>query len=613
MQFTIRKKILIGYSSIILLLLLVIIWSFNSLYKLGNASNKILKENYKSILAAENMIDAIERQDSGTLLLIMGYAEEGLKQFRENEVYFLESLGRAKDNITIPGEEDIIQIIDSTYTLYLSACLNLPLLYKTDNERSESYYHENILSLFREVRNACTQLRELNHQTMFDASEKARTQAGNSMFSVAVIGVITVGLGIFLSTFLSSIIVRPVLSLLKATKTIGDGDYNIRLNETASDELGILAREYNIMTQKLKKYSDMNVSQIVAEKRKSEAILQNIDDGIILINADYKVTGINRIATKFLNMDSADIVDRHFLEVIKNDMLFNYIKESNESGTVPTIEDEKSIVTLGHDDAELYLQFSIIPIHDKSGPILSTVLLLRDVTRLKALDRMKSEFVMAASHELRTPLTSIGMSIGLLQENILTKLNKKEKELLSAANEEVERLKALVNNLLDLSKIEAGKMEMEFNKNSVQLMFEKAISVMSNQAEEQKIKLASDLPDDLPDVKTDSNKITWVLINLISNAIRYTESGGTIQLSARLFGDKVHVSVKDSGAGIPLEYQTKIFEKFVQVKDGKETSGSGLGLSICKEIIKAHGGTIWVESKPGKGSTFTFTIPCINK
>ncbi|MBN2414664.1 HAMP domain-containing protein [bacterium] len=609
MHYTIRKKILSGYGLIILLLLVVIFWSFNSLYKLGNASNQILKENYKSILAAENMIDAIERQDSGTLLLIMGYSEEGLSQFRQNEGYFLESLGRAKDNITIPGEKDIIQTIDSTYTLYLSACMNLSILQKSANKSPGPYYHENILPLFRDVRNTCIQLRELNHQTMIEASEKARKMATNSMLSVAVIGFITVGLGIFISTFLSGVIVRPVLKLLKATKEIGDGDYDTQLDEISSDELGLLALEYNTMTQKLRKYREMNISQIVAEKQKSEAILQNIDDGIILIDTDSKVTGINRIAMKFLKCDSVDILDRHFLEVIKNDTLFNYIKETNETGAAQKIEDEKSIIKLKHDDSEMYLQFSIIPIHDKSGSILSTVLLLRDVTRLKALDRMKSEFVMAASHELRTPLTSIGMSIGLLQENILGKLNEKEKELLMAANDEVERLKALVNNLLDLSKIEAGKMEIEFDKNAVHLMFEKAISIMGNQADEKKIRLTSEAPEDLPDVKSDSNKITWVLINLISNAIRYTESNGTIHLSARLFGDKLHVSVKDNGAGIPLEYQTKIFDKFVQVKDGKETSGSGLGLSICKEIIKAHGGTIWVESAPGKGSTFTFTLP----
>jgi NtrC-family two-component system sensor histidine kinase KinB len=191
----------------------------------------------------------------------------------------------------------------------------------------------------------------------------------------------------------------------------------------------------------------------------------------------------------------------------------------------------------------------------------------------------------------------------------MDKLNKEEKGLLLAANEEVERLKALVNNLLDLSKIEAGKMEMEFEKVPIELLFNKAISVMDSQAVEKGIQLTSEFSENVPDVKADSNKITWVLINLISNAIRYTQSGGMVKCSAKLIGDDVHISVNDNGAGIPIEYQTKIFEKFVQVKNSKETKGSGLGLSICKEIVKAHGGTIWVESEPGRGSMFTFTLP----
>ncbi|MBN2029201.1 HAMP domain-containing protein [bacterium] len=611
MKLTIQKKILIGYSLVIVLLLIVIIWSFTSIYKLGNAGNQILTENYKSILAAENMVDAIERQDSGTLLIIMGYEDEGLIQFRENEEYFLESLGRAKDNITIPGEEDIIHAIDSTYTLYLAACFDVPTLYRNQKENSGQYYHENILPIFRSVRVACTDLRELNHQTMFDASDKASRLANNAMFSVTIMGVITVVLGILLSIIISSVIVRPIQRLVEATKDIGEGDYDVRLDETSSDELGILAGEYNTMIDKLKKYRDMNISQIVAEKRKSEAIIQNIDDGIIIINPDYKVTGINRTAANFLNIDSTEILDHHFLEIIKNEMLFAYVKEANETGETPNIESDRSVITFKGEDTDLHCQFSIIPIHDKSGPILSTVLLLRDITRLKELDRMKSEFVMAASHELRTPLASISMSIGLLEENVLKKLNENEKKLLAAANEEVERLKALVNNLLDLSKIEAGKMEMEFEKATIEFILNKAISVMISQTQEKGIQLTSDYNKNLPQVKVDSNKVTWVLTNLISNAIRYTESGGIIRLSAKHIGDHLHISVQDNGTGIPLEYQTKIFEKFVQVKDGKESKGSGLGLSICKEIIKAHGGTIWVESEPGRGSTFAFTLPII--
>jgi NtrC-family two-component system sensor histidine kinase KinB len=237
------------------------------------------------------------------------------------------------------------------------------------------------------------------------------------------------------------------------------------------------------------------------------------------------------------------------------------------------------------------------------------VLLFRDVTRLAELDRLKSEFVMTTSHELRTPLTSIGMSIDLLLEGATKKLNEKEQQLLLAAHEDLQRLKVFVNNLLDLSKIEAGKMEMELSSIPIRVLFEKVVTVFKNQSEEKAVDLSFSAPDAVPNVKADDTKITWVLTNLISNALRYTPSGGHIKLSAESFGPSVQISVSDDGPGIPYEYQSKIFDKFVQVKSDKAVGGSGLGLAICKEVVRAHGGTIWVDSVPGSGSTFTFTLP----
>ena len=228
---------------------------------------------------------------------------------------------------------------------------------------------------------------------------------------------------------------------------------------------------------------------------------------------------------------------------------------------------------------------------------------------LKELDRLKSEFVMMASHELRTPLTSIGMSIDLLREKATPKLNEKEQELLSVAYEESQRLRALVNDLLDLSRIEAGKIDMEFTSVPVRTLFEKAVSPLKTQAEERSIELSYSVPDTVPNVKADPGKIIWVLVNLIANALRYTDKGGHISLRAEKIGVFAHISVQDDGIGIPYEYQSRIFDKFVQVKGVRDEGGSGLGLAISREMVRAHGGAIWVESAPGKGSTFTFTIP----
>jgi two-component system, NtrC family, sensor histidine kinase KinB len=228
---------------------------------------------------------------------------------------------------------------------------------------------------------------------------------------------------------------------------------------------------------------------------------------------------------------------------------------------------------------------------------------------LKEVDRLKSEFVMAASHELRTPLTSLGMSVDLLLEHVSQELAEKDRDLLQAAHEEVHRMKALVNDLLDLSRIEGGRIEMEFERVPVKTLFDQIQTIFKSQMEMKEVSLTLKMAvDDLPGIRADANKITWVLTNLISNALRYVSKGGHIQLMARRIGPQIHLSVRDDGPGIPLEYQSRIFQKFVRVK-GQETGGTGLGLAICKEIVRAHGGTIWVESSPGQGSTFTFTVP----
>jgi len=284
------------------------------------------------------------------------------------------------------------------------------------------------------------------------------------------------------------------------------------------------------------------------------------------------------------------------------------IRKTVEAGAQPTVPEEQRIVTLPEGEGSRHYLFSVTAIRGRDRSLSGIVLLLRDVTRLKEVERLKSEFVMAASHELRTPLTSMGMSIDLLLERAPHDLAEKDRELLLAAHEEVHRMKALVNDLLDLSKIEAGRIDLEFDSVPVKTLFEYVQTVFKGQLEKNRIELTSELADDLPDIRADANKITWVLTNLVSNSLRYVSGGGHIQLIASRVGPQVHLSVRDDGPGIPQEYQTRIFQKFVQVK-GREAGGTGLGLAICKEIVRAHGGAIWVESVPGHGSTFTFTVP----
>jgi NtrC-family two-component system sensor histidine kinase KinB len=609
MKWTLRKKIIIGYGIAIFLILVVLSWAIYHLLHLGQASAAILKENYKSILAAENMIDAIERQDSGALLTILGFQPEGLGQFRQNEAKFLQWLGRAKDNITIKGEQKIVDAIDKGYSSYLVNFSKLHLLGSTDKENAVFFYQNTLLPSFISVRDACISLKEINETTMVKASSNAKRVADRAIWSMIIVGLAAAGFGLGFSLMLSNLLTRPLRHIMEGAKKISEENYNVEIRDQSSDELGQLAGEFNVMVKKLKSYHDLNIGKLLTEKRKSEAIVNSIDDGIIVVDADFKVVDINPAAARAIGTELDQAKEKHFLEVVKNEKLFQLIKQSAESGRPPRVEEDKNIIIIEKEKTQSHYQYWISPIYSEVKTMIGVVLLLRDITRLKELDKLKSEFVMKASHELRTPLTSIGMGIDLLIESGMKKLSREEQKLLQAAHEDIQRLKFLVNDLLTLSKIESGKIDMEFEPVSIPVLFDKVVLEMKIQAETKSIELSYEAPKNFPKIKADAYKIAWVLTNLVANALKFTEAGGYIRLSAEQLGSLAYISVKDNGAGIPIEYQSKIFDKFVQVKNQEELHGSGLGLAICKEIVHAHGGTIWVDSAPGEGSTFTFTIP----
>jgi NtrC-family two-component system sensor histidine kinase KinB len=604
---SLRNNILLGYGSVLALTAVVLLWAVVNLVNLGHASDAILRENYKSILAAENMIDSIERQDSATLLVLLDYGDEGLAQFRENENQFLQWLGRARDNITILGEADILASIETGYTAYLVAFSKLRETRATAPLQAGEFYHETVLPSFKRVRDDAVRLREINQDTMFTASRRAALVARRAIWSTVAVALTALGLGLGFSLLLSKRLVEPIRRMMDASAALAEGSYEVRVPVGGSGELARLAESFNAMARGLGNYHRLNLDRIVAEQRKSDAVLRSIEDGVVVADADLRLSNVNPQAGRILAVDPEAVVGRHFLEVVKDERLFEWMKQTAASGLAPELEEGKNILSIGETESAKYYLFGITPVVSKDGRMLGAVLLLRDVTRLKELDRMKSEFVMTASHELKTPLQGLGMSIELLKEGASDKLDTKQNQLLDAAGEELARLKSLIGDLLDLSKIESGKVEMEFGPVGPRLLAERVVGLMAAQAAEKHIELATSIPADVPEVRADAGKIVWVLVNLVANALRY--AAGKVTVSASSAGPWVHLSVADDGEGIPPESQSRIFEKFVQLKSERSVGGTGLGLAICKEIVRAHKGTIWVDSEPGKGSTFTFALP----
>lgn len=600
-----KTKILVGYGVAFALMGLVVAWAIANIVSLGKATDAILRENYRSILAAENMVEALERQDSGILLILLGDADRGDAQLRENEAVFFEWLARAKDNVTVQGEAELIRQIQAGYAAFRQRCATL----KDGGQArgAAGLYHEGLFPLFRKVRDACKELRRLNEQTMYEASVRAGQVARRAIWSTGLVAAAGLVIALAFSLALAERVTRPLRRFMEASRRIADGHYDVAVPVETGDELGRLAGEFNRMAAQLGRFHEMNIDQIIAEKNKGEAVLASIEDGLVVFDTSLAVTGINPAARRMLALDLNE-APGDCDHLLTGPPVCELIRRTVASGVRPDIPDEQRILTLADHGRHHHYLFTITVIQGRDHGLCGAVLVLRDVTRLKEVERLKSDFVMAASHELRTPLTSLGMSVDLLLENAAATLADRDRDLLQAAHEEVHRMKALVNDLLDLSKIEAGRIEMEFEQVAVPTLVDHARAVFKSQLDIKQVDFAVTLAPDLPKVRADANKITWVLTNLISNALRYVADAGHIGLTAHRVGPHVHLSVRDDGPGIPVEYHSKIFQKFVRVQE-QPTGGTGLGLAICKEIVRAHGGTIWVESAPGRGSIFTFTLP----
>jgi NtrC-family two-component system sensor histidine kinase KinB len=609
-----KRKILAGYGFAVVLMGMVITWSVVNLVVLGRATGSILEENYRSILAAENMVDALERQDSAVLLLFLSEREEGLTLYRQNEATFLQWLARAKDNITIDGEAALVQSIEDGYLDYRSAFFRL-----TDAPEDGTpvkpagieEYWESVYPVFTAVRDSCIQLRNLNEETMYNASLRARRSANNAIWSTVGVSATALILALLFSLVLASRISKPLEGFMSASRKISAGDYSVYIPVNTNDELGSLAREFNRMASMLSEYNEMNIGQLITEKQKGEAILSSIEDGMMVFDTEMKVIAVNPAAADIVGLGYPRCSGMSCDELFSSRNLCDLIRKTVDAGLHQEVPDENRLVSLHGRNGERQYLFSVTPIRGLDSHLTGIVLLLRDVTRLTEVERTKSEFVSAAAHELRTPLTGIEMSIGLLMEQV-SGFEEKDVELLKVAESETRRMKALVNDLLDLSRLESGVIEMNFEEVDVSSLFQKTKEIFSLQMEKAGINLIVDQAGQLPPVRADSNKIMWVVSNLVSNALRFVSKGGTITLSATQTCSQVRISVTDDGAGIPLEYQSRIFQRFVQVK-GRDAGGTGLGLAICREMVRAHGGTIWVESTPGLGSTFTFTLPAVEK
>jgi PAS domain S-box-containing protein len=608
---SLRVKLLIGYLVFIAALVGLGVWSAWRLHDMGKVSRRIISENYDSVVAAQEMKESLERQDSAALFALLGAKEKALAQLREHRGRFDANFQKAANNITEIGEPAAIETIRQDRDIYYQRFDSFIAKATTDGNLPgasalrEEYFTQ-LEPQFNKLRANCEYLLQLNQRAMLAKAEAAGGVAELWFYRTLLIAGVLVVAGLFLAFFLANRIVEPLRELTATTAKIAGGDLNAKVSVGSRDEVGLLAAEFNRMAERIRQLRSSDMGKLVVAQQTTEAAIDSLYDPVIVTDAEGCVTKLNLAAEGIFGSENEN-TGKHVGEVARDERIAGAVAEALQSQQPVAGEGMASVLPLAVDGLERAFRLRTTPMRDNEKHLVGAVTLLEDITHLREIDRLKSEFIATASHELRTPLTSVQMGVHLLLERAAGELNDKQAEILSACREDCERLDTLMRDLLDLSRIEAGESKPALKSVRTKDLINGASQELRPQVEAQGLAFKIDAPADLPNILVDRSEVERVLSNLVVNAIRYTKQG-EIKISALPRGNFVAVSVSDTGTGIPQEYLPHIFDKFVQVP-GAATGGAGLGLAISRLIIEAHGGQISVQSEPQKGSTFTFTLP----
>lgn len=609
MKMKLKTLFLLSY---LLMGIIAVVLSGTAVYfieRLSGTPDRILKDNYGSILAAQNMINELDNMDNAVIIYVTGKKEksfaEGIYSTAKKKYY--ENYELCKGNITEPGEKELVDTIRSLSEIYISAF----------DDRSAfkdiSDYDSLISPLYASLKGKSYELLNLNHKGMILRRNSAVKISESAEVYMLVISILSVIIVIIAMVRVPSLVVNPILEFTAKVRAIADKKYSERIEVNSKNELGELASSFNQMASRLEEYERTSIDRLIAEKKRAEAIVMNMVDGILVLDENNFVILVNNTCVELIGSSADAIAGKNVYELAGHSNLLKNLVEDLDDELRKQNTKLNYLRIVFREKEEFFLK-EIVTVTDESDPgkKLGHIIILKNVTGFKQLDELKSGFVATVSHELRTPLSAMNMSLRLLQDERIGAMNEEQLRITGTMKEEVKRLLKLVNELLDLSRIESGSDILKFQSARAEELIDAAITPMLLQFEQKNITLETDIEKDLPELKIDANKIAWVLINLLNNAVRYSKEGGNILLQVKKAGNKVQFSVKDFGRGIEPQYLSRIFDKFVQVNSKNIESrnkGVGLGLAISKEFVNAHGGEIWVKSELDKGSEFFFTIP----
>ena len=601
----ISQKLMLGFGGLLAVVVVLGLLTMSQIDGLGKAIDVILKENYRSVVACQDMKESLERVDSGILLTLIGDEENGRQQIEANITAFRVALSVELNNITLTGEREKAERIR---TLFEHFTMLLPLAIQSTRtvETRRAEYVSKVQPLFQEIKKASQEVLLMNQTNMDEANNVARHLAAAAYRRMMMAILVSALMAILFSYLAHRWVLHPIKRLIESTNEIRQGNLDLVLKSGSRDEIGRLSESFNEMAAALRQARNEDKINLMRTRRATEDVINALPAAIAVLNLDGKVEFSTATAERHFGLRPGVLAGD-----LGYDWMTSLLRKALDSDGIAQHESMGECFQRFIDNREHFFQPMAVPISmgsERTEPT-GVTLILKDVTQMHEQLELKRGVLSTVSHQLKTPLTSLRMSIYLLLEERIGVLNEKQTELLIAARDDSERLVGILDDLLNLSRIESGKAPLKLEPVSPQAMVRDATEPFLVEAKDKGLTLINAVPDDLPEALADREKVCQVFANLLSNAVRFTSPGGCITVRAAPEPEHVVFSVEDTGTGIPAEQQGHVFDPFSRVPGQDDKSGIGLGLAIVKEIVNAHGGEVGVESEVGKGSTFRFTLP----
>lgn len=561
MSMRLKTKLSLGLIFLFIVILLFGILGIANINRLSNDSSLVLKNNHESLRYCNAMLKALDNINS---------KKDAIQIFEEN-------LKKQENNITEVGEKEATQELRKNFNEL-----------QIDPVDPSNYV---------EIRQSIIQIQDLNEMAILRKNDIVQKTAENARLWLTVLFTVLTLIAFTFIFNLPGIISKPISSLSEGIREIAGKNYKKRIYLKQEDEFGDLANSFNTMAEKLDEYENSNLSKIKFEKSRIETIINQMRDGIIGLDDKKNILFLNAVAEKLLGLKEADILGRYAPDIaLKNDLMRTLLQE----------HEEKKELKIFAENKESFFNKDILQVTN-NNLVIGSVIVLRNITFFHELNEAKTNFIATVSHELKTPISSIKMSAQLLSDNRVGSLNGEQQELITSIRDDSERLLKITGELLNISQAETGQILLNIHPVDPKKIIANSIDTIKKQAQEKNIQIKLNVPEQLPLVLADEEKTAWVLINFLSNAIRYSYEQSTVTIAAEMSGKHVKVSVQDTGQGIPSAYINKIFNRYFRVP-GTKKEGTGLGLAISKDFIEAEEGIISVESELGAGSKFSFTL-----